>query len=574
MRFSRTVYQVHEKWLYTVTVMFAFVLFNSAFCEVRVKIAKGILKGRILKSRGGRPYYSFTSVPYAKPPVGELRFEAPEPVDPWNGTLDATGTANACVQKSEMYGNEDCLYLNVYTPNVTDDQKFPVMFWIHGGGFSMGHGSPEMFGPDYFMDKNVVLISINYRLGVLGLLSAEDEVIPGNYGMKDQVMALRWVSENVANFGGDSGRVTIFGGSSGAVNVGYHMLSPMSKGLFHKAILQSGTPSCLWSTSLPGVSRERSKIVAKLAGCARNTSRDVLQCLKTIPAGFFADVHEKLWEWRTFPTILFSPVVERCDSGRQAFLCHHQLYDFRQESFVPAIIGLNSAEGALYNDTSLLYPEFRTNFNHLMSIIMAYRNFTLNLNEIGRRIFEKYYPSGRMEDDSHFQTLQMITDGSYLHGILGTAFKLSSPVYFYLYNYQNEYSFNTLFGKCTRKLGVTHGDELTSLFKLNAINPRELNSMDTAVSKLMVDIWTKFATSEIPTVDGTENGFPWPAFNSDAQKREILHIDSERPSIMENPFEEKYKFWNDLPMLSNLNKIMFENVLAFEHHNNFAKEEL
>lgn len=125
-------------------------------------------------------------------------------------------------------------------------------------------------------------------------MSTEDEVIPGNYGMKDQVMALRWVQENIVKFGGDPGEVTIFGGSSGGVSTGYHMISPMSKGLFHKAILQSGTPLCRWSTSLPGVARNRSKIVSNIAGCLGETSKDILKCLKTLPVKFFAEVYEKL----------------------------------------------------------------------------------------------------------------------------------------------------------------------------------------------------------------------------------------------------------------------------------------
>lgn len=126
-------------------------------------------------------------------------------------------------------------------------------------------------------------------------MSAEDDAMPGNYGLKDQVAALRWVRENVAKFGGDPGEVTIFGGSSGGVSVGYHLLSPMSRGLFHKAILQSGTPMCRWSTSLPGVARNRSETVSKMAGCTGNTSEERLKCLKTLPADFFLDVHERLW---------------------------------------------------------------------------------------------------------------------------------------------------------------------------------------------------------------------------------------------------------------------------------------
>jgi carboxylesterase type B len=139
--------------------------------------------------------------------------------------------------------------------------------------------------------------STNARyISLLGFLSTEDDVIPGNYGMKDQVLALQWVQENIDKFGGDPGKVTIFGGSSGGASTGYHMLSPMSKGLFHKAILQSGTPLCRWSTYLPGVARDRSKIISRIAGCDGNSSStNMLKCLKALPERFFSDVYEKLW---------------------------------------------------------------------------------------------------------------------------------------------------------------------------------------------------------------------------------------------------------------------------------------
>lgn len=127
-----------------------------------------------------------------------------------------------------------------------------------------------------------------------GYLSAEDDAIPGNYGAKDQVAALRWVRDNVGRFGGDAGRVTIFGGSSGGVGVGYHVLSPASKGLFHKAVMQSGTPMCRWSTSPPGVARGRAETVCRIAGCAVGASDDALKCLRALPARFFSDVHERL----------------------------------------------------------------------------------------------------------------------------------------------------------------------------------------------------------------------------------------------------------------------------------------
>jgi len=120
----------------------------------------------------------------------------------------------------------------------------------------------------------------------------EDDVIPGNYGMKDQVLALRWVQENILKFGGDPDQVTIFGESADGASTGYHMLSPLSKGLFHKAILQSGTPICRWATTTPGIARKRAQAVSTLAGCYADTSEDILKCLQKLPVNFLIELHD------------------------------------------------------------------------------------------------------------------------------------------------------------------------------------------------------------------------------------------------------------------------------------------
>ncbi|KDR15588.1 hypothetical protein L798_10533, partial [Zootermopsis nevadensis] len=156
--------------------------------------------------------------------------------EPWTGTYDATVQGSHCPQQDLMSGkftgSEDCLFLNVFTkklPEASEELK-AVMVWIHGGCYKGGSSSPVVYGPDHILAEDVVLVTINYRLGLLGFLSLIEAGIPGNNGMKDQVLALRWVQRNIEHFGGDPGRVTIFGESAGGASVHFHLLSPMSRG--------------------------------------------------------------------------------------------------------------------------------------------------------------------------------------------------------------------------------------------------------------------------------------------------------------------------------------------------------
>jgi para-nitrobenzyl esterase len=194
----------------------------------------------------------FKGIPYAAPPVGDLRWKPPQTVEPWDGARACTAFGPACPQpdRARIAGavwreDEDCLYLNVWAPTDVAD-KLPVMVWIHGGGFTIGAGSVPIYDGAALARQGVVLVTINYRLGPLGflahpLLSQESEHgVSGNYGLLDMIAALRWVRANIAAFGGDPERVTLFGESAGSVAVCRLMVSPLAKGLFHRAIAQSG----------------------------------------------------------------------------------------------------------------------------------------------------------------------------------------------------------------------------------------------------------------------------------------------------------------------------------------------
>uniref|UniRef100_A0A1B6ECM7 Carboxylic ester hydrolase n=2 Tax=Clastoptera arizonana TaxID=38151 RepID=A0A1B6ECM7_9HEMI len=193
-------------------------------------IDPNILEGKTLYNEGH--YVEFLGIPYAQPPVGPLRFKDPQPPKPIQGILYAHSPSSECLQSyGNVSGSEDCLYLNVYTPKLPHIgfTLKPVMVWIHGGAFKSGDGYSNS-GPEFLVARDVLLVTFNYRVGIFGFLSLEDDILSGNYGLKDQTQALRWVQENIAQFGGDPKRVTIFGQSAGSACVHYHILSPLSKG--------------------------------------------------------------------------------------------------------------------------------------------------------------------------------------------------------------------------------------------------------------------------------------------------------------------------------------------------------
>ncbi|XP_056641960.1 juvenile hormone esterase-like [Diorhabda sublineata] len=235
------------------TISLTLFLFASIF-EVKcdnddliVQLEKGKIRGHILKSEKGNDYYAFQEIPYAMPPVGEYRFEVPRESEPWEGIIDTTKNTKMCYQHDHKYptliSNEDCLYLNVYTPvKPGSDDILPVLFVIHGGGLGAWSGSIDYFGPKYVMDYGIVVVTINYRLGPFGFVGTDDGAMPLNLGFKDQRFAMEWVNKNIRLFGGNPNQVTIGGESAGAMSIGYHMLGdwPDNKELFHAVIMQSG----------------------------------------------------------------------------------------------------------------------------------------------------------------------------------------------------------------------------------------------------------------------------------------------------------------------------------------------
>jgi acetylcholinesterase len=253
--------------------------FNKTSAEI-VQIEDGQIEGAFMTSRLGKTFQAFLRIPFAAPPLGEFRFQAPKRVKPWSGIRNGTYYGAMCVQpnaRPDYVNSEDCLQLNVYTTSLIASK--PVIVYIHGGSLSIGSGI-DQGGPQNLMDREVVVVSINYRLGALGFLATGTADVPGNAGMKDQVMALKWVQKNIEKFGGNPNKVTIAGLSAGALSVTAHMISTMSQNLFHRVIAISGSISFEFKDKFDNL--KLANKIGKELNCAIETIEDLISCLRTV----------------------------------------------------------------------------------------------------------------------------------------------------------------------------------------------------------------------------------------------------------------------------------------------------
>ncbi|XP_031723922.1 carboxylesterase 3 isoform X3 [Anarrhichthys ocellatus] len=259
-----------------------------------VALKNGRIRGQYVTVKGTeRRVKQYLGLPFSRPPVGPLRLAAPQDTEPWEGERDCTHQPPMCIQDPELIVSvsrtmsmqytppelsEDCLYLNVYTPaEATEGDKVPVMVWIHGGGLSMGAAS-QYDGAPLAAYENIVMVIIQYRLGILGFLSTGDEHAQGNWGFLDQLAALRWVQESIEAFGGDPQTVTVAGESAGGISASILTLSPQAEGLFQRAVFQSGVATLgTYTTRHP---LGHAKIVANLTGCDRSSTEELVQCMK------------------------------------------------------------------------------------------------------------------------------------------------------------------------------------------------------------------------------------------------------------------------------------------------------
>ncbi|XP_044515655.1 liver carboxylesterase 1-like, partial [Gracilinanus agilis] len=285
----------NKMWLISL-VLCSFIVFTTQESESSAPVVDteyGKVQGKqVILQQFDKTVNVFLGVPFAKAPLGPLRFAPPQPPEPWDYVKNTTTYPPVCAQVqiggeiiAKLFRNnlglknsEDCLYLNIYTSaDLTTKTKLPVMVWIHGGALLVGEAS-TLTGMYLSALENVVVVAIQYRLGIFGFFSTGDEHARGNWGYLDQVAALHWVQKNIGYFGGDSNSVTIFGVSAGGISVSALVLSPLTTNLFHRAISQSGVAitESLFSSNIKPIAEK----IAGLAGCKTTTSASIVHCMR------------------------------------------------------------------------------------------------------------------------------------------------------------------------------------------------------------------------------------------------------------------------------------------------------
>ncbi|KAJ8920377.1 hypothetical protein NQ315_005243 [Exocentrus adspersus] len=504
-----------------------------------VSIPNGKVRGTTQVTVGQKKvYHAFRGIPYAEPPIGERRFKAPVKKSRWVGTLNATEDKCECLQLRHPPGeSEDCLYINVYTPRLHDG-KIPVMVWIHAGGFSFGNSSYALYGPDYLLEETIVFVSFNYRLGFFGFFSTGDSACPGNFGLKDQIMALKWVQENIIHFGGDPEKVTVAGGSAGAASFSYLQQTELAKGLFRSGIMESGTSLCVWAL---GKHPEAAMYeVEQALNISTSNSTILIDEMRKIDYRVLQKIESDIATRFTFGglkgSFVFGPVKE---PGVVNQYSEQALSEGRFQR-MPMIIGVNSNEGLI--ETNETVDQFLSKLGHLLPL--APKSLTKNITkllEADTEIKNYYFGTSPIAEQPE-SVSKFIGDNIVNRPVRRTVLNQSKfvPVYYYKFSYVG------LLGSPQNRSipgeGVGHGEEIPYLFRTN--DTVASSEADILTRARMVKMWTNFVKFGIPTPtkDDLLQNITWLTAPAGS---DLFYLDIDTDlSIQRNPFEDAMNFWD------------------------------
>jgi len=539
----------------------------------------GKLKGKPGEARNKAIYYQFLGVPYAAPPVGANRFKPPAPVEPWGDTKDATDYGRSCFQTpyfvpDKIVGSEDCLFLNVYTKNLNSNAKKPVIVFIHGGAFIFG--SSSLATAEYMMEEDIVFVTLQYRLGPFGYLTTGDKHAPGNYGLHDQLAALRWIQAHIAQFGGDPGLVTISGCSAGGASVNYLMLSPQSEGLFHRAVSMSGSALAWWANL-----KNQEKTGRKLGiamNCPMSSSEEMLECLRNKPAKDIMIAQSSLYHWHhdrveREPMNIWSPRPD-LEAKENAILPIEPELAMKvgQIQPVPFLVGVAESEGIWravnYLSQDDVMMEFvqkfgeiaphalglvgQVNQGQMKPVISKIRDFYLSAmtkeEDLKKRLEKVVYGMVQMLGDTMFNypiDRMIKMQGNKAH----------SPVWVYQYNYKHNHSIANFDVTNPAQIfkpdmpgmdRATHAHEISMMFPAFEKEMGPLSEEETKQSRKFVKFLAEFALQGHPKHDGKYEFSEWQPV-ADGQ---LTHFVFGKYSGTQKglPFQHRMKWWNEMPV--------------------------
>ncbi|XP_035430420.2 cholinesterase 1 [Spodoptera frugiperda] len=511
---------------------------------LEVKTAQGLVRGR-KHAAGGT--YVFYNVPYATAPRGTDKFKAPLPPAVRPDPYDAVNENIICPQfhlegeimPKYLVRHEDCLVATIYVP-ITEKKDLSVMVYVHGGGFVIGYG--DMMRALNLMDKNdMIFITFNYRLGIHGFLCLGTEDVPGNAGMKDQVALLRWVQENIANFGGNPNDVTLAGGSAGSAAVDLMMLSKSAEGLFHKVIPESGGNLAAFA-----VQRDPVEIARSHAKKFNFTKADDINSLEyfykmapmeLLTADPFFD--------RTDATFVFGPCVER--DTKDAFLTESPLSILKKGNYkkVPLLYGFANMEGLMRID---FFDYWKNKMNeNFADFLPADLQFDSDeeRDEVINKIKKFYFDDKPVGEDNILGYVDFFSDVLFTYPML-RAVKLHveaghDQVYLYEFSYVDE---NTPVVPNTEVKGANHCAQTTAVMDGNILDKSELKMSDRykKVKKMVRELWHNFITTGKPVPEGSS--LPeWPAAGVDRSPHMSINDDLELRGVL---LEERTRFWDEI----------------------------
>ncbi|GFS18253.1 neuroligin-4, X-linked, partial [Elysia marginata] len=489
---------------------------------VQRRTRNGPVRGIVQHVHSAGRVERFMGIPYAKPPIGNLRFEAPEPASPWRGVKDALELSPACPQPIDgvtyIQGHvpdfnrtsEDCLYLNVYAPRTSQQQRRArgdnqrkrkaVLVFVHGGSYL--HGMGAMLEGSHLAAKDIIVVTFNYRLGALGFLEADDEVFPGNYGLRDQLLALRWIQDNIAYFGGDPTRVTLDGHSAGGCTVGLLALLPAAQGLFSRVIQQSGSPFAHWAiTRRPSSPNLIFKLFTASLGCYGNGTAEVKACLKNISSEqmeqvIFRSPSASVLQNTIFSSLVpsFRPVVDGVvipdTPERLALIGRSGVTEFLTGTTTDE--GLGAASTILeryYNKVDNFYSQDRPDPLLLVDLLGGSRAHLPNINSLLERLLDQYYvwPYDVSENQSKDGLVEIVGDffiSAPTHKSAEIMRERNATVYFYNYDYISRYD---------GWAGVIHGSELFYLSGYPFSGMRRHDKAGRTMASRLIQLWSSFA---------------------------------------------------------------------------------